>query len=397
MLIECERCGAPLDVPDGSQIVRCQYCGQQTRVLAPQRPHPPQPPYPPPGGPWGAPPGGMPPAYPQRIPQVVVPRPRAPGCATPLIAVVIGVLAVGAIGFLQVINRLTGGSGSRGSLLGPSAWAPHPRACFVDANGDGVLDIAGMSGTPGNTRTPTLVDGQSGKVTWQGPHAEQESKLYCVSPDWIVVTHAGFHLDFYSVRNPAAPVKVLARDELQAYAAGRGCVSIKTSDGSVQGIQLPGGAATRCDAGDLVAVHENPPGLIGLTGESSAVTLGQKAYILRKRSMGSPVLSVEARDGSRTSWQKELPYQASTFASGIAASPDRVMVWGAEATAKDQGVLIGLDANSGSQLYARPQTSLQSGHIHFIGFNGRYLVTSYWTGLYAYEPATGDRVWKIGG
>src|SRR6186713_2577454 len=43
MLIECTRCGAPLDVPTGAKIARCNYCRsshyvQATRTLAAQTP-----------------------------------------------------------------------------------------------------------------------------------------------------------------------------------------------------------------------------------------------------------------------------------------------------------------------------------------------------------------------
>src|SRR6187399_544348 len=44
MLIECSRCGAPLDVPDRATIVRCNYClsshrVQETRTLAASTPN----------------------------------------------------------------------------------------------------------------------------------------------------------------------------------------------------------------------------------------------------------------------------------------------------------------------------------------------------------------------
>src|SRR6185503_12719230 len=99
MLIECERCGAPLDVPDSaaSGIVRCQYCGQQTRVLPPQRPM--QPPGPwgaQPPAPWARPPGMPhgPIGYPQPlcVPQVVIRQPKSLGCGP---AVSIGLAVVG--------------------------------------------------------------------------------------------------------------------------------------------------------------------------------------------------------------------------------------------------------------------------------------------------------------
>lgn len=34
MLIECQNCGAPLDVSPGRQLVECRYCGQKSRLQA---------------------------------------------------------------------------------------------------------------------------------------------------------------------------------------------------------------------------------------------------------------------------------------------------------------------------------------------------------------------------
>src|SRR5882724_9571846 len=32
MLLECESCGAPLDVAEGASVVRCHYCGRNAAV-----------------------------------------------------------------------------------------------------------------------------------------------------------------------------------------------------------------------------------------------------------------------------------------------------------------------------------------------------------------------------
>jgi hypothetical protein len=58
---------------------------------------------------------------------------------------------------------------------------------------------------------------------------------------------------------------------------------------------------------------------------------------------------------------------------------------------------VGIDPATGAELYAKPQGSSWSGNIGSFEFNGRFVIAAWGAGLHAYEPATGERVWHIGG
>ncbi|MEI8254183.1 MAG: hypothetical protein WCJ30_00770 [Deltaproteobacteria bacterium] len=69
MLIQCERCGAPLEVPPGQSIVKCAFCHSSTQLKSKtaQQPAAPMWPAPTPTPAW-PPPGGLRPGFPQAAP-----------------------------------------------------------------------------------------------------------------------------------------------------------------------------------------------------------------------------------------------------------------------------------------------------------------------------------------
>ncbi len=162
--MDCEKCGARLELPeDGSTVVRCQYCGNETRI-GPVKPLPRR--------------IRPTPTAPLRIPAPSS-RKNVAGCVVTAIAVVGGVVAAGIAITTGAIRR-----GSATDLLGASLHWQSP-ACLVDANGDGVLDVGGLSGPRSEQVTPTIVDGATGKVLWQGK--EPRGHLGRLLPEHAVV------------------------------------------------------------------------------------------------------------------------------------------------------------------------------------------------------------------
>jgi outer membrane protein assembly factor BamB len=241
-----------------------------------------------------------------------------------------------------------------------------------------------------------LVDGATGKILHAGKPYPQQSEAYCLDERWYVVAQPNFQLDFYDARSPQAPVSVTARDKLREYGKGDGCAAFNTADGTTSGVELPAGTVTRCKAERMRAIHEGPPGLLGLTTHSGAVSVGRRVYTLTKRAQGTEILTLTVTQGKRQLWSKELPYASATFSSGIAVADNRIVLWAAEPANRRVGVLVGLDEKTGKQLYAKPQGKLTSNSIQYLGYNGRYVVVAWSSGLFAYDPTTGDIAWQLG-
>lgn len=385
VIIDCNGCGAPLDVASGASVVVCGYCKAQNQVATSrpsvhvhvhvQGPTPP----PPPVMTYG----------PTPVPTHVPIPARRSGVGLSLVLALVGMGV--AVGIPLAIQ--SGALGELGGLLGVDSfgyWSSID-TCLVDANGDGVDDVAGLSGPAGLSYTPTLVDGSTGKVLWKGQDAGEGAEVACLDRKWLVVGKADFELQLHDVKKPEAPVSLRGRDKLQEAAMGKGCAALKLSDGSVMGVALPAGTPTEC-AAKFVGPWETP-GLIGLTGESTELTVGERRYTLAKRSSGTPVLTLKIEERGKTVLDKELGYSAATFSSGMAVAGERVVIFGARPGKQDEGMLVGIDAKTGAELYAVPLQAQVTHNIGMIAYNGRYVVMQYWTHLRAYEPATGEQVW----
>ena len=406
MVLKCERCGAPLEVPAGGSV-RCVYCGTTTSAPAP-------PPVVNHGHGYG-PPGYGPPGTHPVISQVAVNPAKAQRTGGAL--VVFSAVLVLAVSFgAATIPRLLSNVGSpaiqkalgevrAGSLptslatarstLSTASWSAADPGCLIDANGDGVLDIAGLTGES-DTDRPTVVDGNSGKVLFMAPALGKGLQLGCLGAQGFFVGEGNFQVDFFTARSPWGKTSVMARDKVSAYGVAQGCVQLRTDDGSTQGVQLPSGVATTCPVTNLRRYRDDEPGLMGLTDKRTELTVGARKYTMTVRSSGTEILTVRVSEGAKSIWSKELPYATCTFGAGIAVGGGKIMLWAAQPSERSKGLLIGLDEATGDQAYEIAVPDSSSNSPDLFKFNGKYVLAVNWGALRAYEPATGAEAWRVG-
>jgi outer membrane protein assembly factor BamB len=188
----------------------------------------------------------------------------------------------------------------------------------------------------------------------------------------------------------------MARDKVSDYGAGSGCVQLKTNDGTTQGIALPSGVATACAAKAMRRCCGDKAGVIGLTDHATALALGARKYTMTQRASGTEILTVSVTEGTSAVWSKELPYASCTFGAGIAVAAGKIVLWAAHPADRDKGLLIGLDEQTGTQLYEQPIPDVSSDNPELFQFNGKYVLAVNWGALRAYDPATGSEVWRVG-
>ncbi len=395
MLLKCERCGAPLEVATGS-VVRCAYCGSTTTVPAQ--------PLPLGASPW---PGfGNAPE-----PQPYVRRAtgarrslvgsRVLGAMTALavlggvaVSVVLRVLVTGSP-TLRALSQVGGPVHGLSAGVSPISWSSSPPGCLIDANGDGILDVAGLAGASGDNRA-VIVDGKSGQVLFTTP-AARATQLGCLGENGFFVADANFRIDFFNARSPWAKTEVVARDKVSEYGVGTGCVQLRTDDGTTQGVQLPGGASTTCPSKVLHRYSgEHTPGMMGLTDSGTELRFGARTYALTKRAAGTEILTVKVTEDGRPVWTKELSYASCTFGAAIAVSPGKILLWAAEPADRNKGLLVALDEATGNHLYELPIADIASSNPELFRYNGQYVLAVNWSALRAYEPATGAEAWRVG-
>ncbi|HET7542279.1 MAG TPA: hypothetical protein VFK05_20565 [Polyangiaceae bacterium] len=402
MHLKCERCGAPLEVPAGGSV-RCFYCGTTTAAPAPPAP------VMPPGHGYGGP--GMHPPQPP-LP-VAKPQHRQHGVGLWLVGTILTLMisfsagiiprllnSAGSPALQKALNEVGGGKlpalPTALSIPGLGSWSAADPGCLIDANGDGVFDIAGLTGER-EPNQATVVDGSSGKVLFMAPAVGKAVQLGCLGESGFFVTEGNFQLDFFTARSPWGKTAVMARDKVDAYGVGQGCVQLRTDDGTTMGVQLPSGVTTTCSVPNLRRYYgRDEPGLMGLTDKRTELSFGARKYSMTVRPSGTEILTVHVTEGPKQIWSKELPYATCTFGAAIAVGPGRILLWAAQPSERSKGLLIGLDEATGNQAFeiAIPDTSSDS--PDFFKFNGKYVLAVNWGALRAYELATGAEAWRVG-
>lgn len=124
MIVECARCGAPLDVRQGSTVTKCRYCGQNNRTemmrtVAPQTPQD-----------WRPPPTWTPPPHVPAPSNVTLQyHAQASGCGVAVTVAVMTVLAgAGVFAAMFARQAASRGPGGAKTYVDPKAIAPSKLA-----------------------------------------------------------------------------------------------------------------------------------------------------------------------------------------------------------------------------------------------------------------------------
>jgi hypothetical protein len=268
---------------------------------------------------------------------------------------------------------------------------------LVDANGDGVLDIAGMGGAPGSERWRLqVIDGATGRRLWAGDTYTYKARIVCLPPRFFGVDDTDFRLHLFPARTPDAPMVVALQDHVSQVGLGKDCVRIAEDNRQEQVISLVGNHVDRCNA-DLVENQGVGEYQSRIDNNVELAVQGAR-YAVSHRSPGTPfIIASKSKDG-RPLWTANLPFVPTDDGVRLVATPDMLVVWGADPSRTEYATMIGLDVNTGNTRYAVTQNSHWSSHFvtNFL-YNGRYVVVGWGYGLHAYDPNTGERVWHIGG
>jgi hypothetical protein len=275
-------------------------------------------------------------------------------------------------------------------------WYTPP--CLVDANGDGALDLAGFSGTPGSEQWKLrLVDGKTGSVLWAENDYATTNSLVCASPRYFGIDGSDFRLRLFPAKALTSPLTIPVSDHIRKLGLASDCLLFKTSDGAQKMVDLAGNSVARCD----------PPTLLDAEGDWGVSTVetekslqgrsGATTFKLTYRSPGTPFLVLTARAQGRELWNKTLPVTKAGANLALVATPGLLITYGADPQDDHYGVLLAIDPESGVQRYALRQDSHNSGNFRSLQWNGRFVLIDWGFGLHAYDPADGHRVWHIGG
>ncbi len=413
MAFTCKGCGADLQVGAHDEVVRCEYCGATTRVREAR-----------PGPALGqAPLSGAPGQGPlaKEMPPVPVPS-LAKKRSSSLVAVSMAVgIAILAGGVVMMVNR--------GGCTTFAEW--YSSGCLVDANGDDVLDVAGWMGSPSDQNVLTVVDGITGKKIWShGGEYASGSLVVCLDESHVGVARPDFAMEIFSSKDPDPAVTVQFTDQVSSYAVGDGCAMIVTQDGQKRGTSLSDGSQVECATIEPHLIWNNP-GMSSASGIGYIVAYsvdeklrvrrvdmpeledvgytdkgpnrielrhGALTFVASARETGTPVLALSAKSNGKKLWNAPLRYTAVGGSNiGLVLAPGMLVTFGSLPGDTNGGVIVGIDPATGNVVYEKEQGSTWAGQASGMHYNGRHVIVYWGFGLHAYDPATGERVWHIGG
>lgn len=399
----CPHCGAGVSVDPTSDVVTCTFCGTSSFIQRPRR----------------APTAPMP-VVPQGMPTIVVSDDYVKNPAPALIAIVVlaVVMVAGVAAFLA--------AGSGGGLRG-DRYSVGGRPLPVDANGDGVEDIAMQLTSLQSDSTQHLAafDPASGKQLWRSEALGAKPPDHVAAVRGRVVAAVGSKLIGYDARTGARSFSTALPELPDALCDHQSGLAVLTKDKKLYPVDLGSGAlgtptagaryaqetGTRCIDLDpphashgprLFEIDEQPyRNRLKTMQVSDVFAVGSSALALAvgTRQPGTRVPMLAMFDGDRQLWAQEVPGSEPLAAkegdpTAIGVGAGRVLV-AYERNDKEELHVVCIEAATGKRAWevAFPERSFFTS----FGITDRYVVMSGFGKARALALADGRQLAMISG
>ncbi len=416
---KCPHCGAPVQIPTDAEHVTCQYCAHSAFIARDRKTAPP----------------------PSEAVIFVQPRSGIP-MAPLLFAVGLSVLGLGTtVAFLvhgaaeTAKDTLGAALSSATASIATSVATTAQRFYFsdqplpFDVNGDGTLDIVGLSKTPGGAAWLAGYDGRDGKELWRSAFLEknQESSpaLHGLVQDHVIVVDDLGKIQAYRAKNGQPAWAALLGERAQSLCQGDGFVRITAADRTAHEFDLatgekrPSASKAPCQSvpqsrGDDGAGFRiigwsdfAEHGLPSLHSQKDmaahrALVIGDQklAFLLGSKAAGSSVAMIAAVKSGQVLWKSLVPAvdplttkvnvttQTAAYAAGRVVVPYSL--------SGSNGVrMAAFEAETGTRLWDVPihdKSQVSSG----IQMSDKDVYYASWTALYVLDASTGKLRFRVG-
>lgn len=298
-------------------------------------------------------------------------------------------------GVLLVIVRLFA-AGSRVHL--PNTPPPPARflvtgtPCSIDANADGVADVAARVMERGSTDLVVGLDGRNGRELWRVPAVDAD-RMFCAGPHALVLMAKGGGGRAISPAGGAtlAPLRV---DSVETVAGGADCFVLVRADQLRTAFDTRGAPVVRCDAATA-------PSSMGVVEAlfTSGVHVGD-ATVTARAGAGDASLVLSGASGGAPPWRVDVPVEIDRRALTFAFDSKGIFVVGHPVGKDGEPHAVYVNAADGAIKYDEALLPTSNGTAAFaelaVDPNDRVLL-HYDGKLVVLDAATGTIVWSLGG
>lgn len=299
-----------------------------------------------------------------------------------------------AVGVLVVVARLfAAGSGvhlpnTPGASL---RFVVTQSPCPMDANGDGVADMA-VRGLAGATTDAVVgVDGRTAKELWR-VGASESDRLFCAGPHAIVVAAKAGGGRALSPRDGKLLASLPADLAVDRVAGAGDCFLLIGADGRKFALDIHGAPATQCDGTDT------PPGWQWKRRFFDATVQVGGRLVNAKEVPGTSQLVLMGYAGSAAPWKTPVPIAVDTISLSMAPARAGVVIAGHPVGKDHELHLVYVAADDGKVVYDESLPTSRPGIRETsevtIDPNDRVLVVHGGV-LQAFDASTGAAVWTF--
>ncbi len=420
---KCPHCGAPVQIPKDGDHLTCQYCKSSSFIQRDQKVAPPP------------------------SEAVIVVRPPSSPIAPIFFAVGLSLVGMISTAVILLTQKPNDGAtpesfGAKLSSMANGVASATTRLYFSDApmpfdvNGDGTLDILGLSKTPGGAAWLAAYDGRDGKELWRSATLEKNQEnspaMRGLVGEYVISVDDLGKVQAYRAKNGEPAWAALLGERARSLCAGDGFVRIEATDRTLNDFDLATGRKlksepkprkasktekcssvpqSRSDDGAGYSVigwsEFSEHGLPGLHSDPSMaahralVTDDDKlGFMLGSKASGSSVPMIAAVQGRKVLWKDVVPgvdplttkvnvtTQAAAYANGRVVVPYSL--------SGSNGIrMAAFDTASGKRIWdvsVHDKSQVSSG----VQMSEKSVYYASWTALYVFDSETGKLRFRVG-
>jgi outer membrane protein assembly factor BamB len=214
--------------------------------------------------------------------------------------------------------------------------------------------------------------------------------VLCGDAGAVLVATSKGELTALDARTGARRWATTLPEDAESTRAGDGCVIVRLTGGAEVGVDLTTGAPAACSASVEASFQAGAP-------RRWTAREGDVEIAVEAREISASALAIEATRPGASLWRDELPLAVAAAQRPFLGVRDGTVIVGAMDLARyDRLVFVRKDLATGRTTDVRREDAPGSPEGFRAALGSRWLFVTWADALAAYDPASGERIWRVG-